>query len=546
MTYQIYPRSFADADNDGVGDIAGMTSRLDHVADLGVDAVWVSPWYASPMADGGYDVADHRAIDPGFGTLADADAFLAAAHARGLRVLIDLVPNHTSEQHPWFVAALASEPGSAARDRYLFRDGRGPDGVLPPTNWPSVFGGSAWTRTAGADGTPGQWYLHLFTPQQPDLNWRNPEVVEAFDDILRFWFERGIDGFRVDVADALVKDADFPDLPDPADPPAAQHPYWGRPELADIQRRWRALADSFPGDRVFVSEANAPNRLDFLAPDRLHTTFTFDGLFCAFEADSIRNMVTHNLAVHDAIGAPTAWVLGNHDSARPVTRHGKRFTGWRFPASGVTPEDERFWSEHLFPWPTNVPLGRRRARALALLHLALPGGAYVYQGEELGLEEVEDLPLDALRDPLFRRTNGRVRGRDGCRVPLPWSGDRPPFGFSADADPWLPQPAHWASLTAQAQAADPDSTLSLYRAALRLRRAHPALGSGTLRWDAAASDTVVAFRRDPGFLCVVNTGREPVGLPDGDLLLASAPVADRLLPPDAAAWLATPGTPGEP
>lgn len=543
VIYQIYPRSFADADDDGVGDIRGMASRLDHIVGLGVDAVWVSPWYASPMADGGYDVADHRAIDPLFGTLADAEAFIAAAHDRGLRVLVDLVPNHTSSRHPWFAEALASPPGSPARARYHFADGRGPGGAEPPTNWPSVFGGSAWTRTVDPDGSPGQWYLHLFAAEQPDLNWDNPEVVADVDATLRFWFDRGVDGFRIDVADALVKDPTLPDLdPDDTHLPhhrwTGDHPFWGRPGLAAVQRRWRALADSYPGERVFVSEANAPNRLEFLAADRLHTTFTFDGMFCEFDAASIRNMVTHNLALHDAIGAPTTWVLGNHDAARPVTRHGKRITGWRFPPSGVTPEAERVWSEHLYPWPTDVALGRRRARALALLHLALPGGAYIYQGEELGLEEVEDLPVAALQDPVFARTNGRVRGRDGCRVPLPWSGDRPPFGFSAHATPWLPQPAHWAALTAQAQDADPDSTLNLYRAALRIRRAHPALGSGTLTWDAAASDTLVAFRREPGFACLLNTGREPVPLPDGEVLLASAPPVDRLLPPDAAVWLA--------
>lgn len=545
VVYQIYPWSFADSNGDGIGDLPGMTAHLDHIADLGADAVWVCPWYPSPLVDGGYDVADYCDIHPRVGTLADADAFLAAAHARGLRVLIDLVPNHTSDAHPRFRAALASGPGSPERAWYHFRDGRGADGELPPTNWPSLFGGSAWTRVTEADGRPGQWYLHLFAAEQPDLNWANPDVADMIDDVLRFWFDRGVDGFRIDVADSLHKDPAFPDTPIGPDGRGTAahtpgHPFWSRPELAETQRRWRTLADSYP-DRVFVSEANAPDRLDYLAPDRLHTTFTFDSLFCAWDADSLRHMIAHNLALHEGAGVPTTWVLGNHDNARPATRYGKRITGWPFPASGVTPEEDRHWNEHLFPWPTDVALGRRRARAMALLYLALPGGAYVYQGEELGLDEVEDLPIDRLRDPAFRRSNGRVRGRDGCRVPLPWRGEAPPFGFSDSPETWLPQPAHWAGLTAAAQAADPDSTLSLYRRALRVRREHPALGAGTLAWTADAPPGAVSFTREPGFACVLNAGSAPVPLPAGEVLAASAPLVDGQVAPNAAAWVALGG-----
>ena len=543
VVYQIYPRSFCDGNGDGIGDIPGMISRLDHVASLGVDAVWDSPWYSSPMVDGGYDVADYVNIHPDFGTLDDADAFVAGAHERGMKVLIDIVPNHTSIRHPWFSEALMAAPGSPERARYHFLDGRGPDGSQPPTNWGSLFGGPAWTRTTEADGSPGQWYLHMFDASQPDLNWSNPEVEDMFEDVLRFWFDRGIDGFRIDVADSLHKDMTYPDtnpLPTGLGTflPSNDHPLWDRPELAGTQRRWRAIADSYPGDRVFVSEANSPGRLKFLTQDRLHTTFTFDSIFSAWDAGSMRNMIRHNLDLHDSVGAGTTWVLGNHDTVRVATRMGKRLTGWMFPPSGLVAAQDRHWGEWLYPWPTEVPTGRRRARALALLYLALPGGMYVYQGEELGLEEVEDLPIESLQDPSFWRTNGRVRGRDGCRVPLPWSGVEQPFGFSPlpDVEPWLPQPSGWTAVTAHAQDGVPGSTLELYRAALRLRRER-SLGAGTCTWEASFGDACVAFRRGD-FGCVVNTGAEPVSLPEGaTVLLTSVDLdADGRLPGDAAAW----------
>ncbi len=546
VVYQIYPRSFCDGNGDGVGDVPGMVSKLDYLAELGVDAVWVSPWYPSPMADGGYDVSDYCNIHPDFGTLADADAFIAGAHARGIKVLIDLVPNHTSSAHPWFAAALMSAPGSPERARYHFRDGLGPDGSLPPTNWGSLFGGPAWTRITETDGRPGQWYLHMFDTTQPDVNWTNPDVNDMFDDVLRFWFDRGIDGFRIDVADSLHKDMAFPDTALAPNGfgtcmPSNGHPMWDQPALADVQRRWRAIADSY-GDRVFVSEANCPGRLAFLTPDRLHTTFTFDSVFCEWDATSQRHMIDHNLRLHDDIGAGTTWVMGNHDQTRPVTRYGKRITGWPFPESGVTPESQKVWAEYLFPWPTDVETGRRRARAIVLLYLALPGGMYIYQGEELGLDESENLPIASLQDPSFFKTNGRTRGRDGCRVPLPWSGQVAPFGFSPrpDAEPWLPQPAAWASLTAEAEETDPNSTLNLYREALRLRRETDALGAGSLSWS-DAGDGVLAFTRDPGFGCLTTFGG-PTTLPDGaDVLLASQPVAaDGTVPAETTVWYRLP------
>ncbi len=560
VVYQIYPRSFADANNDGTGDIRGMIERLDHLADLGVDAVWVSPWYPSPLLDGGYDVADYRDISPDFGTLADADEFIAAAHGRGIRVLIDLVPNHSSWDHPWFRAALAAAPGSPERAVYLFRDGRGATGDEPPTNWPSVFGGGAWTRTTDADGTPGQWYLHLFDVSQPDWDWTNERVREEFDSVLRFWFDRGIDGFRIDVADSLVKDQAFPDVPvnpetglgaNDKDPGA---PQWDVPGLDEIQRRWRRVADSYAdtglGGRVFVAEAylDPIERLvPYVEPGRLHTTFNFDALMSAWSAASQRAVIDTTIPAHVAVGAPPTWVLGNHDNTRVATRYGKAVTGRDFTVADETHTEPIELSAALLAMPTDLDLGRRRARAAALLELGLPGGAYIYQGEELGLDEIEDLPESVLQDPVWERSGHTMRGRDGCRVPLPWSGEASPFGFSADADPWLPMPAHWADLTAAKQAADPDSTLSLYRTALRLRRTLPDLRTDSFAWHALDGGEVLAFARG-SVVVVVNFGADPVdlaeALPGGEVLVSSVRLPDGTLPSDAAAWVRVTGPAG--
>lgn len=550
VVYQIYPRSFADADNDGVGDLRGMIGRLDYLTSLGVDAVWVSPWYRSPMADGGYDVADYCDIDPSFGTLADADEFVTEAHARGIRVIIDLVPNHCSIAHPLFQQALAASPGSAERGWFHFQDGRGPDGAEPPNNWGSLFGGPAWQRVIGPNG-PEQWYLHLFAPEQPDFNWANPAVVAYFESVIRFWLDRGVDGLRVDVADSLAKQAGLPDTPIDPDTGLGRatyypgSPLWNQPELEAIQRGWRAIADSYSdrhlGERIFVCEANV-KPLDalirFVDPGRMHTTFNFDMLWCEWTTESLRAMIDRNLVAHSLVGAPTTWVLGNHDSTRVVTRYGKPETGKPFTLDGPDPDYLYRFAEYFFDMPTDNLLGRRRARAAALLELALPGTAYIYQGEELGLPEVEDLPEESLQDPSFFRTAGRVRGRDGCRVPLPWSGDRPPFGFGADAAPWLPQPAEWAQLSVAAQDGDPDSTLNLYRRALALRASHPALGDGTLAWNDDCPGGALFFTREPGFGCLVNLSAEPIELPDGaGVLVASDPLVEGRLPADTAVWL---------
>ncbi|WP_371580494.1 glycoside hydrolase family 13 protein [Streptomyces sp. NBC_01314] len=534
VIYQVYIRSFADGDGDGVGDIAGIRSRLPYLKALGVDAIWINPWYKSPQADHGYDVADYREIDPLFGTLAEAEQLIEEAHQHGLRVIPDIVPNHTSDQHAWFQAARKAGPGSPERGRYVFRPGRGLDGTEPPNNWVSVFGGPAWTRLPD-----GEWYLHLFAPQQPDLNWQHPEVHAEFESILRFWFSRGVDGFRIDVAHGLVKHPELPDLPprqQPEDDGLRQHlahPHWDRDEVHDIFRAWRKVADEFPGDRSFVAEAWAgtPERLAaYVRRDGLHTAFNFDFLMAHWDPKDLRAVIDNSLAMLGVVGAPATWVLSNHDVVRHPSRYGRRAARRWVVNETYRPEG-----------PLDLELGTRRARAAALLMLALPGGAYVYQGEELGLPEVEDLPEAVLQDPVWERSGHTERGRDGCRVPIPWSGSTAPFGFSpegASVKPWLPQPADWAEHSVEAQVGDETSMLELYRAALLLRREHRALGDGTLTW-LEAPDGVLALGRDPGFVCVVNISAEAHPLPEHtSVLLSSGPVEGGLLAPDQAVWLA--------
>jgi alpha-glucosidase len=520
--YEVYLRSFADGSGDGVGDLAGLRSRLPYLRDLGVDALWITPWYVSPMADGGYDVADYRDIDPLFGTLDEAEKLIAAAHSAGLKIVIDLVPNHCSEQHPWFTAAVAAGPGSPERARFWFRAGRGDSGELPPNDWPSMFGGPAWTRVTEPDGRPGEWYLHLYTREQPDLNWDNPEVPAEFESILRFWLDRGIDGFRIDVADFLVKDPRLPDLA--SLPDGAAKPWEDQDGLHDIYRHWRQVIDSYPRDALFVGEIwlKPLTRLrPYLQGDQLHTAFNFDYLGTPWDAARLREVISTALA---SIGAAAPWVLSNHDVTRHLTRYGRGDTG-----SGWNPE----------PGTPDLELGTRRARAAILLSLALPGSAYVYQGEELGLWEVEDIPDELLADPVFERTDHLVRGRDGCRVPLPWQADAAGFGFGPDgsARPWLPQPPQWQALAASAQDGDEHSMLELYRAALRIRTTRDALDDDGLTW-LEIGEGVLAFRRPGDFGCVVNVSAQPVPLPPHDaILLTSGELTGGLLPANTAAWL---------
>lgn len=522
VVYEVYPRSFADGNGDGVGDIEGIRAHLDHLVDLGVDAIWLTPWYRSPMTDGGYDVADYRSIDPTLGDVAQAEALIREALAVGIRTIIDIVPNHVSVAHPWFREALAAGPGSPERSRFWFRDGRGPAGDLPPTEWVSEFGGGTWTRVIEADGRPGQWYLHLFDPSQPDLNWTSPEVAEEFLDVLRFWFDRGVGGIRVDSAALIAKDPTFPVTAEGMTPGPA-HPYVDRDELHRVYRSWRRLADTYEGDRLLIGEVWLQDATRFglyLRAGEMDTAFNFDFMSRPWDADALRASIDSTLAVHRAIGAPPTWVLSNHDVTRPVTRYGREDTSFSFAM------------KH-FGVPTEPALGRRRARAAAALVSALPGSFYVYQGEELGLPEVEDLPVDRIVDPMYERSGRVSPGRDGCRVPLPWSGGRPPYGFGDEGvATWLPQPADWADLTVAHQQADPTSVLSLYRDLIRLRHAEPSMHGGEVRW-IPAPPQVLAFRRGD-LVCAVNFG-PPVPVPPGmEVLVSSVPDEDGALGTDAA------------
>ncbi|HVV59346.1 MAG TPA: glycoside hydrolase family 13 protein [Gaiellaceae bacterium] len=527
VVYQVYVRSFADANGDGTGDLAGVRERLPYLRELGVDALWFNPWYPSPLADSGYDIADYRAIDPAFGTLEEAEELIAEARALGLRTIVDVVPNHFSDQHPWFQAALAAGPGSPERARFWFRPGRGEDGELPPNGWQSIFGGPAWTRTVDADGRPGEWYLHLFAPEQPDLNWEHPDVWAEHEDVLRFWFDRGVAGVRIDSAALPVKD---PALPEETGSEAGgEHPFTDREPLHEIYRRWRAVADSYDEPRVLVGEVWLPDPVRlarYLRPDELHTAFNFDFLSRPWDADELRTSIAEALASHAPVDAPATWVLSNHDVTRPATRYGRADTSFAFEAKRVGT-------------PSDLALGTRRARAAALLAMALPGSFYVYQGEELGLPEVEDIPDDRRQDPMWHRSGGRDPGRDGCRIPIPWSGDRPPYGFSAPgaARPWLDPPEGWAGLTVAAQSAEPTSMLALYRNGLRLRRSAPWGPDAALSWLPAAQSTL-AFARGERFSCLVNFGPEPVPLPaDAHVLIASGELEGGAVPQDTTVWL---------
>jgi alpha-glucosidase len=529
VLYQVYVRSFRDADGDGVGDLAGVAERLPYLKRLGVDGLWLNPFYPSPQRDHGYDVSDHRAVHPAYGDLAAFDRLVTACRRHGLRLVLDVVPNHCSAEHPWFGAALAAGPGSPERARFHFADGTGPGGDLPPNNWRAMFGGPAWSRVTEPDGSPGQWYLHLFTPHQPDLNWRNPEVGADFERTLRFWLDRGVDGFRIDVATGLFKHPELPDSPDPEADERARDSInplaWNRPEVHGVWRRWRAVCDEYAArdgrDRLLVGEvsvASAAEQARYLVPDELHQAFYFPLLHTPWDARLFRGTVEEALRDVGGSGAPVTWVLNNHDQVRTLSR---------FAADD----------------PVSGPA---RAAAAALLMLALPGAAYLYQGEELGLPEVTDIPDDRLTDPIFARTGSREGVRDGCRVPLPWSGGQPPFGFSPEGSfpAWLPQPEYFAAHTAERALADPGSFWHLYREALHLRRTLPQFGSTEVRWLETAPD-VLAFVRGDGLVCAVNFGAGPAPVPsqvpaDAPPVLASAPCAPGVLPPATAAWWVLP------
>ena len=456
--YQIYPRSFFDSNGDGEGDLTGITANLDYVKKLGVDAIWLSPFYTSPNKDGGYDVANPRDVDPRFGNLADAKKLIDRAHELGLRVLADIVPNHFSDQHEWFQAALNSPAGSIERSRFHFYDAR-PDGT-PPNNWISLFGGPSWTQV-----DDGQYYLHLFDSSQPDLNWDNPEVHADFEKTLRFWIELGVDGFRIDVAHGLVKEDVLANHPDPQGLSNALRldvamdtekrnallltvPYFDRQGVHEIYRKWRKIFDSYE-DREIMAVAEAwvhppVNATRYVRADELHQVFNFDLLTAEFKADVLFDVIERSIALNATVNALPTWALSNHDSPRVASR-----------------------------------IGSEQARALALFVFALPGSTYVFAGQELGLPDGELEDSDRA-DPTFFRTNGEIKGRDGARVPLPWKGDSTPFGFST-GKPWLPISQDWKSLTVESEELDPKSSLHLYRNALELRTKH-LTGKGGITW----------------------------------------------------------------
>ncbi|MCF8588296.1 glycoside hydrolase family 13 protein [Gordonia liuliyuniae] len=521
VVYQVYPRSFSDLNGDGVGDLAGVIDRLGYLELLGVDAIWLSPIMRSPMVDHGYDVSDPRDVDPLFGDLDDFDRLVAEAHDRDMKVTMDLVPNHTSDQHAWFSQALAAEPGSDERARYFFRDGLGDDGSQPPNNWTSVFGGPAWSRVTEPDGSLGQWYLHLFAPEQPDLDFTHPDVLDDLRTTMRFWLDRGVDGFRIDVSHGLAKPEGLPDMPDAVE--ILKHtdddPRFNDPGVHAIHREIRSVSDEYPGTanvgEVWVSSNDA--FADYVRPDELHLGFNFRLASADFAADRVKEAITESLAATTSVGAVPTWTLSNHDVPREVTRY--------------APDA----AEQGLADGQALAVGALRARAMAMVELALPGTVFIYNGAELGLPDA-DLPDDVLVDPVWENSGHTDRGRDACRVPLPWEGAEPPFGFSSTADTWLPIPADWAGLTVEAQLEDIFSTLSLYRQALELRYVRPEFSGDTVEWY-GAPDGCIAFRRPGGLICALNASAAPIPLPPGQVLLVSTPLENGLLPPNTAAWL---------
>ena len=535
VVYQIYPRSFADSDGDGLGDIPGAISRLDYLQDLGVNAIWLSPFYTSPLNDGGYDVADYRQVDPRLGSLDDVDALIAGAHARGIKVIFDIVPNHTSSEHRWFQEVLNSPPGSPAWDRYVIRPGKGPHQSEPPNNWKSVFHGDGWSPIRNPDGSPtGYWYLHLFDSTQPDLNWQNPEVRGEFADILRFWFERGLDGFRIDVANGLIKADGLPDAELSGANPTEidEHvrlPFWDQDGVHEIYQEWRSVSDAYDPPRIFCAEAWVPDydRLgNYLRPDELHTAFNFEYLKAGWNAAQIRSRIDASVAMHERVGAAPTWVLSNHDVIRHATR--------------LAPDEPR-------------ERGLRRARAATLFTMALPGSMYLYQGEELGLPEVLDLPDEARQDPIWIRSQGTDRGRDGCRVPIPWSASQPAFGFGPTPMTWLPQPDHWAEFAVDVLLEQAGSTLHFYREALALRGTSPVMGDGPMAWVVSPDEDVLIMERTrggaPTIIAALNVSERTVHLDpelgaevliasSDDVAVVTTDEATRVvLGPETAIWL---------
>ncbi|UXM90634.1 glycoside hydrolase family 13 protein [Paenarthrobacter sp. JL.01a] len=553
--YQIYPRSFYDANGDGLGDIKGITAKVPYLQELGVDAVWLSPFYPSALADGGYDVDDYRNVDPKLGTLEDFDEMAAALHAAGIKLVVDIVPNHSSDRHEWFKEALASPKGSAARERYIFRDGKGENGEVPPSDWDSVFGGPIWERITEPDGTPGQWYMHIFAKEQPDFNWENPEIREDFLKTLRFWSDRGVDGFRIDVAHGMAKDLSEP-MPMKADLLKkahgtdgfidGSHPFWDRDEVHEVYAEWRKLFNEYNPPRTAVAEAwvHESRRARYASPEGLGQAFNFDLLQSDFDAASFKKIITDNLVHAKESGASSTWVFSNHDVVRHATRYGlpkggsvAQGTNAAQDITGAEPkgQDGKGWllagapAEEL-----DIELGLKRARAASLLLLALPGSAYLYQGEELGLREVTEIPDSERQDPSFFRNKGVEIGRDGCRVPLPWTPEGSSFGFGAGTA-HLPQPEWFKDYAVSTQEGVEGSTLELYRKALRLRSELQT--EEELEWVETGNPEVLHFSRPGGWETVTNFGAEAFELPAGTVVVSSGPLEDGKLPADTTAWI---------
>ncbi|MFM7030760.1 MAG: glycoside hydrolase family 13 protein [Micrococcales bacterium] len=533
VIYQIYPRSFADANGDGIGDLRGIISRVPYLKQLGIDAVWLSPFYPSALADGGYDVDDYRDIDPRIGTLAEFDEMVDALHANGIRLIADIVPNHSGSGHKWFQEALKAKPGSPERDRYIFRDGKGENGDIRPSELASHFGPTAWTRITEPDGTPGQWYMHLFASEQPDWNWDNEEVRADFRKTIKFWCDRGVDGFRVDVAHALVKDLANGHLPERQSFDVSVMKNDGTDDLFDrdevhaIYASWREIFNQYDPPRMAVAEAWVPaNRLPAYASEKgLGQSFAFDMLSAGWDATKVRALAENALKRAHDNGSSNTWVLSNHDIIRHATRFG---TEGAFDAG-------KWFKANRFNPEVNVEQGLKRANAMTALLLALPGSTYLYQGEELGLQEVMDIPDELMQDPQFFRNPELGLSRDGCRVPLPWVANHEWFGFG-EGGAHLPQPAWFKDYAVDVEDADPNSTLNLYRKALKLRRGLETTEELTWvkHW---FNKSVLHFKRPNGWHCVTNFGTSAVKLPKGEVLFSTLPLVAGKLPANATAWV---------
>jgi alpha-glucosidase len=531
VIYQIYPRSFADGNGDGIGDLVGTTARLESLKSLGIDAIWFSPFFKSPQKDAGYDVADYKTIDPLFGSNEEFYELLAKAHSLGLRIIVDIVPNHSSDQHELFQAALKAAPGSPEREIYIFRDGKGANGELPPNNWESVFGGNAWTRTTNPDGTPGQWYLHIFDSSQPDFNWENPKVTELFEDILSFWLDKGVDGFRIDVAHGLVKEVGLPDVKVGATHVVDEtnHPFWGQEGVHDIIRGWRKLLNRYD-DRAMCAEAwvlPLSRMAKWVREDEYHQTFNFGYLETPWERNALEKVVAESLREFGRVGAPSTWVLSNHDTIRHTSKYG--VPSIPLHGQGIGPDSEQ----------PDEAMGLRKARAASAFMLGLPGGAYIYQGEELGLPEHTMLEGKYRQDPTWFRTNGEKVGRDGCRVPLPWEANGgPSFGFNTTGKSWLPAPASFKRYARDAQEGVAGSTLELYKRLIKERKEF-ALGSGEFRFAPEySSDSTLAYINN-GVLVISNFGPDSVNVPAGKLLVTTQHdlTVEGVLEHDQTAWI---------